>query len=92
MDDLVNKKYGFAKDYTKKDKNRICYPTKYCAARLSSGENVTKTTDPLWYFLRTPADYCWSAVSVEFEREVNPQGRQASWPLGDRPAMIISIK
>ena len=92
MDDLVNKKYGFDKDYTKKDKNRTCYPTKYCAARLSSGENETKTTDPLWYFLRTPADYYWSAVSVGFEGEVNPKGYQASWPLGDRPAMVISIK
>ncbi|MCR5205671.1 MAG: DUF6273 domain-containing protein [Lachnospiraceae bacterium] len=93
MDDLVNKKYGFNKDYTKKDKNRICYPTKYCAVRKAlSYENKPNTKDPEWYFLRTPADYYWSAVTVEFEGEVNPEGRQASWPIGDRPAMVISIK
>ena len=95
LDEVINKNYGFTKDFSKKDKSRIAYPTNYFAARHYDQKEKLDISKPIWWLLRTPACYKINAVTVEFEGEVycdGEMGRGQSWPIGIRPAMVISLK
>lgn len=86
INDVIDKKYGFATDIETEDANKICVPTAYAVSR---GTN----TDTCLWWLRTPGCDGVYASYIGLEGKVVAGGQFVTKEtFGIRPVIVIDLK